>query len=280
VANQVAYFFIIVFNGRVGLGAYAVYSSAFIFFSLPHAIVAVSIFTALLPGMSARWSVGAIDEVRALFSRGIRDTEIVMLPAAAGMLVLAGPIVALFASYGVMDPGDTELLGRTLAAFAVGLPFFSAFQLLTRTFYATQDARTPALVNVAVAGVNLAVDAWLAFGLDLGLRGLALGYGASYLAGTLILSVALRGRLAGLDGRRVVDTLVRTLAASVLTALAAWGTAEAVAATLSLDRPLVRLVQVVLAVAAGVLAFALGAFIFQIQEADEVWRTLVARVRR
>jgi putative peptidoglycan lipid II flippase len=280
IANQVAYFFIILFNGRVGLGAYAVYSQAFIFFSLPHAIVAVSIFTALLPGMSARWSDGAIDEVRGLFSRGVRDTEIVMLPAAAGMLVLAGPIVALFASYGVMNPGDTALLGRTLAAFAVGLPFFSAFQLLTRTFYATQDARTPALVNVAVAVVNLAVDAWLAFGLDLGLRGLALGFGASYVAGTVILSIALRGRLAGLDGRRVVDTLVRTLAASALTALAAWGTAEVIAATLNLDRPLGRFVQVVLAIGAGVLAFALGALIFQIQEADEVWRTLVARVRR
>jgi putative peptidoglycan lipid II flippase len=179
-----------------------------------------------------------------------------------------------------MNPGDTALLGRTLAAFAVGLPFFSAFQLLTRTFYATQDARTPALVNVAVAVVNLAVDVWLAFGLGLGLRGLALGYGASYVAGTVILSIALRGRLAGLDGRRVVDTLVRTLAASTLTALAAWGTAEVIAATLNLDRPLARLVQVVLAIAAGVLAFALGALIFQIQEADEVWRTLVARVRR
>ena len=33
-----------------------------------------------------------------------------------------------------------------------GLPFFSAFQLLTRTFYAMQDTRTPALVNVARGG--------------------------------------------------------------------------------------------------------------------------------
>ena len=133
------------------------YSQAFIFFSLPHAIVAVSIFTALLPGMSARWTDRDLGGVRELFSRGLRDTEIVMMPAAAGYAVLAGPIVALVASYGVMTSDSTELLGKTLAAFAIGLPFFSAFQFLTRTYYATQDAKTPALANIAVAVVNLAM---------------------------------------------------------------------------------------------------------------------------
>ncbi len=280
VVNQIAYFVIILFNGRVGLGAYVIYSQAFIFFSLPHAIVAVSIFTALLPGMSERWSAGAVDGVRALFSRGIRDTEIVMVPAAVGIMVLAGPIVTLLASYRAMEPADTALLGSTLAAFAVGLPWFSAFQLLTRTFYATQDARTPALANVAVCIVNLVVDLWLAFGLDLGVRGLALGFGASYVAGTVILAVRLRDRLHGLDARRIGLTLARTVGAAALTGLAAWGASRGIAAVMDEARPLFSLVQVTAGVVAGVLAFALGALIFQIEEADEVWRALSARFRR
>ena len=226
IVNQIAYFFIIVFNGHVATGSYVIYSQAFIFFSLPHAIVAVSIFTALLPGMSERWSVGAVDGVRELFSRGIRDTEIVMVPAGVGIMVLAGPIVVLLASYGAMRVADTDLLGRTLATFAVGLPFFSAFQLLTRTFYATQDARTPALSNIAVCVVNLVGDVWLAFGLDLGVRGLALGFALSYLVGTAILAVRLRARLGGLDGRRIGATLLKTVGASALTAAAAWGVSQ------------------------------------------------------
>lgn len=280
VANQIAYFVIIVFSGRVGEGAYVVYSQAFIFFSLPHAIVAVSIFTALLPGMSARWSDRALDDVRNLFSRGLRDTEIVMIPAAAGYFVLAGPIVALLAGYGVMTVQDTDLLAKTLAAFAVGLPFFSAFQLLTRTFYATHDAKTPAVANIAVAVVNLAVDMILVFGFDLGVPGLAFGYAASYLAGTTILYALLHKRLSGTDGRRIAGTVLRTFAASVLTAVAAWVTAEAIDGLLDVSRPLMRLVQVGAGVAAGVLAFALGALIFKIQEADEVKRVLLARFGR
>jgi putative peptidoglycan lipid II flippase len=280
VVNQIAYFFIIVFNGRVPGGGYAVYSQAFIFFSLPHAIVAVSIFTALLPSLAGRWTDRDLGGVRELFSQGLRDTEVAMLPAAAGYAVLAGPIVTLLASYGQMTTVDTQQLGHTLAAFAVGLPFFSAFQLLTRTFYATQDARTPALANIAVAVVNLVFDLFFAFGLNLGVPGLALGFSVSYVAGSVILFVLLRRRLGRADGRRIASTLVRTCAAAALTALAAWATAEGIAAVLDVGRPLVNLVQVLAAVAAGVLAFVLGALIFQIEEADEVWRALVARFRR
>jgi putative peptidoglycan lipid II flippase len=282
VVNQIAYFFIIVFNGHISDGGYGTYSQAFIFFSLPHAIVAVSIFTALLPSLAGAWTDRNIPEVRELFSRGLRDTEVAMLPAAAGYAVLAGPIVALLASYGQMrnDPAAVDLMAKTLAAFAVGLPFFSAFQLLTRTYYAIHDARTPALANIAAAVVNLVADVVLAFGFGLDVPGLALGFSLSYLAGSVILFLLLRRRLGGADGRRIASSLLRTAAAAALTALAAWGTAEGIAALIDVDRPILNLVQVAAAVAAGVLAFALGALIFQIEEADEVWRALAARFRR
>jgi len=220
--------------------------------------------------------------VRELFSRGLRDTEVAMLPAAAGYAVLAGPIVGLLASYGQMrnDPAAVDLLAKTLAAFAVGLPFFSAFQLLTRTYYAIHDARTPALTNIAAAVVNLVADVVLAFGLGLGVPGLALGFSLSYLAGSVILFLLLRRRLGGADGRRIARSLGRTAAAAALTALAAWATAEGIAAVIDVGRPVLNLVQVAAAVAAGVLAFVLGALIFQIEEADEVWRALAARFRR
>jgi putative peptidoglycan lipid II flippase len=269
-----------VFSGRVNGGAYSIYSQAFIYFSLPHAIVAVSIFTALLPGLAGAWTDRNIASVRELFSQGLRDTEVAMIPAAAGYAVLAGPIVALLASYGQMDPTSVDLMAKTLAAFAVGLPFFSAFQLLTRTFYAVHDARTPAVTNIAAAIVNLIADVVLAFGFGLGVVGLALGFSASYVAGSAILFLLLRKRLNGADGRRIASSVLRTAAAAALTALAAWATAEGIATVIDVNRPALNLVQVTAAVAAGVLAFVLGALIFQIEEADEVWRALAARFRR
>jgi putative peptidoglycan lipid II flippase len=278
-ANQVAYFFIIRFNNRIAAGAYTAYAQAFVFFSLPHAIVAVSIFTALLPGMATRWTDRDPQGVAELCSQGIRHTEILMLPAAAGLIALAGPIVALLAGYGAIGAADERLLADTLRAFAVGLPVFSAFQLLTRTSYATLDSRTPAIVNIGAAVVNLAAAWALAFGADLGVPGMALGYVTSYLFGTVVLAVLVRRRVGGAFGGNLASTLARAGAAAVVSGLAAWGTATAIAGFLQVERPLLRLVQVLAAVAAGVLVFLVAAFMFGVREVDEVRRALRARMR-
>jgi len=279
-ANQIAYFLIINLNGRVGTGAYTVYSQAFIFFSLPHAIIAVSIFTALLPGIAERWGGGDQAGVRELFSRGFRDTMIAMIPAALGYAVLAVPIVGLLAAFGHVTVGDRELLAKTLAAFAIGLPFFSAFQLLTRTFYAMHDSRTPALVNIGAAVVNIAADVVYAFGFGWGVWGLALGHATSYAIGSLVLLAVLRARLGGLDGRRIGRTLARTFLAAMVVAIMAGGSALLVGQVLDVDRPVVRLLQVAVGVSVGVLAFLTCAFMFGISEVDEVRRALLARFRR
>ncbi len=280
VANQVAYLVIINLNQRVGVGAYTAYSQAFIFFSLPHAIIAVSIVTTLLAGLAERWSSGDLSGTRELFSRGLRDTEVAMLPAAAGFIALSGPIVALLAEYGAVNAPDAELLAHTLAAFAIGLPFFSAFQLLTRTFYATKDSKTPALVNIGAAIVNLTVAVVLGLVFDLGVPGLALGHAASYAVGSVAMFVLLRTRLQGADGRRIASTVARATVASVLSAAAAFAAATAFAAAVDLDRPLLRLLQVTFAVVVGVLVFVGAALMMRVQEVDEVRTALFARFRR
>jgi putative peptidoglycan lipid II flippase len=280
VANQAAFLVIINQNARIGEGAITAYSQAFVFFSLPHAIVAVSIFTALLPGLAERWSAGDPGGVRELFSRGLRQTEVLMLPAAAGLVALAGPIVALLAEYGAIGRADRALLARTLTAFAVGLPFFSAFQLLTRTYYASHDGRTPALVNVGVGVVNVGANVGFAFALGFGVPGLALGHATSYLVGTAALLLLLRPRLHGIDGPRIASTLARTFVASVATGAAAFATARVLSEVLPVDRPAPRAAQVGASVAAGVLAFLVSALILRVREVDEVTRALVTRFRR
>jgi len=280
VVNQLAYVVIINLNQRIGAGGYTAYSQAFIFFSLPHAIIAVSIVTALLPGMAERWSEGKPEGVRDLFSRGMRDTLVILLPAAAGYALLAGPIVALLAAYGAVGVADRTLLANTLAGFAVGLPFFSMFQLLTRTFYAARDARTPAIVNMGAAMVNIGADLVLGFGFHLGVPGLALGHALSYAAGSAMLLVLLRRKLGGIDGGRLASTVARTTPAAALAALAALGVTVAVAHLADVAHPAVRLLQVLGGVGAGVLAFAGFAVIFRVREIDEIRRALMTRFGR
>ena len=237
VANQLGYLVVVRLASGVREGGYSAYTYAFQLFSLPHAIVAVSVITALAPAISGHAVAGDLDRVRGDLSNGLRLVAVVLVPAALGLVVLAKPFALVTLSRGAFGGEDAALTGRILVAFACGLLPFSAFQLLARVFYWLHDSRTPALVNIAVNAVNVAADVALVALLDGETRlvGLAAGYASSYVAGSLLLAFLLRRRLGGLDGARVVRTLVRTLVAAGIGALGAYGVAELVRKTFGGD---------------------------------------------
>jgi putative peptidoglycan lipid II flippase len=278
--NQLAYVVVIVLNNRFDAGP-QIYTTAFTVFQLPHAIFAVSIFTALLPGMSGRWAAGDLAGVRAFASRGLRDTAVITLPAALGLIALAEPIVRLLFEHGAARPADTVEIARTLQGFAVGLLFFSAFQLLTRTFYAMQDTRTPALVNVGAAAVNVAA-AILYTGVigpfDLGLRGMALAHATSYVFGAALLFALARRRLGALDEGGIARTVGKAALAAALAAGAALGVTAAWSSAPD-DPLLLQTARVGVAIAAGMLVFVVSALILRVGEVDDLRRAFLRRFR-
>lgn len=278
VANQVAFLVVLVLSGREQ-GWFTVYSYAFILFQLPHAIFTVSIFTALVPRMSEAWATGAPRDVRTLLSRGIRDMSVIVVPASLGYLAIAHPITRAILRHGEFTAADAELAARVLQAFALGLPFFSGFQLLTRTFYAMQDSRTPALVNVAAAAVNVAANLFFLEVTGWGVVGLALGHATSYLFSSTVCVMLLRQRLGGVDGGAILHSLARIVPAAALSALAAFGTSELLARSVGIATLSQQVVQVGAAILAGLLVFGASALIFGIQEADNVRAAVLRRVR-
>ncbi|MEX1263251.1 MAG: murein biosynthesis integral membrane protein MurJ [Actinomycetota bacterium] len=279
-ANQAAYLAIIVLAGGIdGPARFQIYATAFIVFLLPHSIFAVSIFTALLPDMAERWGAGDVDGVRERFSLGLRDTVVVIVPAAFAFVVLAGPITSLLLDHGAAGEADARLIGRTLQAFAIGLPFFSVFQLITRTFYATQDSRTPALINVGAAVVTVAVDIVLVAMIGWDVPGLALGHAASYVFATGVGLVLLRSKLGTLDGQRIASTIARALPAAATTALTGWLVAAGVEAAVDTHPVVWRLVQVSLAVVTGVGAYLGAALMLGMREVEDVMGAVRRRFR-
>ena len=275
-ANQLAYVVIIILAGSICDACYQIYATAFIIFLLPHSIFAVSIFTALLPAMAERWTDHDIDGVRGRFSLGLRDTIVVIVPASFAFIALAQPIVSLLLEYGWVQEEDVPLIARTLQGFAVGLPFFSAFQLITRTFYATQDSRTPALVNIGAAIVTVAVDVTLVSVVGWDVPALALGHALSYVFATTLGLALLRPKLGSLDGGRIAATIARAVPAAAVTAAIAWLVAAGVGAVVDAQMVVWRLVQVGLAVVAGVGVYLLVALMLGMEEVDEV----IGAVRR
>ncbi|HVE98915.1 MAG TPA: murein biosynthesis integral membrane protein MurJ [Mycobacteriales bacterium] len=233
-ANQIGLFVIVRLAKAAGEGGITAYQYAFLLFQLPHALVTVSVVTALVPRMSGHAVDGDLARLRADFSSGVRLIACVLVPAAMAYVVLAVPIATVVFNLGAFSQADAAFVGKVLSAFAFGLMSFSVFQLLLRMFYVQQDSRTPALVNIGANAINIAVDVALFAALDGRNRvvGLAVGHATAYTVGAVVLARLMSRRLGGLDGFTVVRTLVRVALASAIGAAAAYGVAQFARGTL------------------------------------------------
>jgi putative peptidoglycan lipid II flippase len=238
----------------------------------------VSRLTELRPSLAESWARGEREEFGSALGRGIRASAFVVLPAAAGYLVLARPIVRLLLEHGVAGRESSTLVSDVLVFFALGLLSFSAFMLFLRAFYAMEDTRTPALINVLAVGLNTGANLLL-FPV-LGVRGLALGHAIAYTFAAAASGMVLRGRLQGLDGRRVAAGMTRIALAAGATGISAWGAARASAGLFGSGTLTGQAAQLGLGVVAGLVTFAVAALALRIEEFGLVKGMLLGRFRR
>ena len=197
-ANQVGLAVVIALANNVSGGVIA-YQTAFAIMQLPFGIVAVSLFSAIYPRLSR--TAGKEDgSFAAAVAGGLRLALVLLVPAAAGLLTLADPVADILVGYGAARGEGAEFVGAALSVFAIALLPFAIFQLLTRSYYALADTRTPMLVNIVVNTVNV-IAALSVFAVIEGgaaqIRGLVAAYVLAYTTGCLVLGMGLLRRRPG-----------------------------------------------------------------------------------
>lgn len=154
----------------------------------PLGILAVALATVILPRLSQRH---AADDPAA-FSRtldwALRWVLLLGVPAAVGLLVLAGPLIATLFYSGEFGADDVAKARLSLMAYSIGLVAFMGIKVLAPGYYARQDMKTPVRIAVIALLVNMTFNLLLMF--PLGHTGLAL---ATTIAAITNASLLLRG---------------------------------------------------------------------------------------
>ena len=258
-------------------GAVSWLSVAFRLMYLPIGLFGVSIATAALPEIARRANDGDLGGMRRTISGALRMMLMLNVPATIGLVALAHPIVALLLERGRFGPADTAATAAALMFYAPGLIAYSAVKIASPSFYSLGDSRTPVTVSVISVLANLAIN--LALVQVMGFRGLALGtaLAAMFNAGTLLW--LLRGRLGGLEGRRVAISFAKISGASIAMGFAAHYTSQWLAGQLPPSGSLWRAVQLAAAIAAGIAVLVASARLLRIAEFDDAFSRLLQRLR-
>jgi len=200
-------------------------SVSFLYFAdrvnqLPLGVVGAAVGVALLPLLARQLKAGDTVQARDSQNRAIEFAMLLTVPAAAALLVIAAPVITVLFQRGAFDAADAAATAQALGAFALGLPAYVLIKALAPGFFAREDTATP--VKIAAAALILNVGVALALMPVLAHVGIALATAISswFNAGMLAVLLYRRGLLE--PDRRLLQRLIRILAASALMAGGLW----------------------------------------------------------
>jgi putative peptidoglycan lipid II flippase len=267
-----------VFGTLVSKEAPRAIDNAFRIYMLPQGLFSVAVATVLFPTLSRMASRRDAAGMRRAVGIGVRQINLLLIPAATFMIVLPTPIVRLVFQRGAFGPESTHLVSIALFWFAFSLPFGGVNLLLTRTFFAVQRPWIP----TRLAALNIVVDVIVSIALykPLGIAGLIIGTVAANAVMTVLQLQRLRAGFNGrLEGAQTTMVTARILVASALLAGVSWVVWKLLSSLLG-GSLAAQIVSVGGAGIAGLLVYARAVLAMRIPEAHQVSRLIRAQLGR
>ena len=152
-------------------------------------IIIVGIFSfvatnLLFPKISRAEAGGDNKGAREFTASSLKILLYIMIPLSMGIYLLAEPLIRVIYMRGEFNAHDAEVTAAVLKLFALGIPFMSMNEVLTKLFFAMQKVKAPMVASVISIGVNIALVSLLVK--FIGFDGIALASSITIAVCTLI----------------------------------------------------------------------------------------------
>jgi len=201
---------------------------------LPLGIFGMAMSTAAFPTLAEYVAKGRMDRARSIILETLRSILFLSIPSSIGLIVLAVPIIQVLLAHGrynVVGPLQADPTSSTAIAlgfYSLGLAGMAAVEILTRSFYAMRDSRTPVIISIlqfawkiavglvilnpfVILGNQIAGNIWAP---SWGMGALALSTSLANLAEAVVLFIVLDQRIGELLKSGIAAFILRVLAAS------------------------------------------------------------------
>lgn len=187
---------------------------------MPQAAIAQSIAIAALPTFSAQIARGQLGEMRHSLAASLRGALLLSIPASFGLIILREPIIQSLYQRGQFDDASTQLVSWALMWYSAGLVGHALVEILSRSFYALHDTKTPVFIGILAMSLNVVFSyvfsalfmraGWMAHG------GLALANSVATGIEAVWLLILMRRRLEGIEARFIIEGTLKALIAALI----------------------------------------------------------------
>ncbi|MCL4478612.1 MAG: murein biosynthesis integral membrane protein MurJ [Deltaproteobacteria bacterium] len=200
---------------KTGSISYLYYASRL--FEFPQGIFAVSIAIAVLPTIARDNVTEGIVKLKDSLSFSLRLLSFITIPATIGLVILSKPIIMVLFHRGSFTVQDTMATASALMFYAFGLWSVAFSRVITQSFYAMKDAKTPVLIALFTMIINLLLSVWLMN--SMAYNGLALATSISSYFNVFYLFYALRKKIGRLGLTGLLSTFMKNIFAASLMAI-------------------------------------------------------------
>lgn len=203
---------------KAGAASVLYYSDRLIQF--PLGVFGIAMATAIFPLFSTHavredWNTFSIT-----FNRALKFMLLIGIPASLAIIMLREPIVDLIYRRKQFDAVSAYRTSRVIFFYAIGIWAYCGLHVLIRAFYSVKDTITPVKIGAICVGLDFVLNLSLIWVLREG--GLALSTAISAIVQIIILTIILQKRVRIKIGSKVVVSILKTVTASVVMAIACW----------------------------------------------------------
>jgi len=266
-------------------------SYAFRLMQFPIGIFGVAIGTAAIPTLSRLASEENFVKFRSTLSDAVKLVFLLTIPSACGLVVLGEPIIRLLYEGGRFGALDTNMTAWALSAYSVGLAGYAAIKVLSPSFYALDDAKTPMYVSVASILIHIAVSYGMMKLLStvgvtperpngFGHVGVALATSIVALVNFLALTLLMRRRIKRLNGREILAAFVKIAIASAVMSAVCYFTYYFLHRQLGGKNITATLIECFVPIGLGGIVFFVTAKLLRISEIDKLYNAFARKLGR
>lgn len=295
-AGQINLIVITAIGSTLAAGSIAVFSLANNLQKLPITLIAISFSTAAFPFLTLYFSKKDKEKLIQEFSSVFRQILFLIVPVSILTFILRAQIVRVILGTGKFGWADTQLTAACLGIFSFAIFAYGLVLLISKTFYAFQNTKIPALVTLFTVGLNIvlcyffvwvlefenAFQNFLISFLDLqGIKensviGLPLALAVSGIFQISLLLILLYKKIGDFRIKEIFESFIKILASSVLLGLACYFVRQIVANFVNMQTFYGIFSQAALASAAGIIVFIISAFALKSPEIKAL-KTVISR---
>jgi putative peptidoglycan lipid II flippase len=263
-------------NSQIAIG-FTSYQKGQLMMMLPHSIITVSIITALLPRLSNHSHADNLSAFGQELGIALRNVITYLIPCAAILYFMGSQIGVILYGHGAASHDQGAAVGYISSMFAIGLPAFSIFYVLLRTYYAQENTKTPFMFNLGFNVLHMSIGLTLFFTVSdkYKVPSLALAYSIAYIVICWLTWHRVTRRLPEIPTKRLLQLLARVLVAVLLSGLLAWSCSTNLFASNTTADAIKQITLFTVILAIGYVALAK---IMRIYEVNSVVSQIVRRI--